>query len=130
MARAVFRLTNLANHLVVLQDTPGNVHTVIVPVGPGHVLVDIGIDARHGDGGWEAGSGSAHNRISIEIKSGGVERGARRRRREGELRGEMDRQQQLQDQEWRGPVSRRQPCYRPSKRWAASIVFGDGDQNG
>lgn len=44
LARA---LTNLADDLVVFQSTPGNVDTVIVPVGPGHMRVHIGIDPRH-----------------------------------------------------------------------------------
>lgn len=40
-------LTYLANDLVILKDTPGDVNAVIVPVRPGHMLVDIGIDTRH-----------------------------------------------------------------------------------
>lgn len=40
-------LTYLANDFVILEDTPGDVDAVIVPVRPGHMLVDIGIDTRH-----------------------------------------------------------------------------------
>jgi len=39
--------TDLAHHLIVLQLPPSDVHAVIVPVRPWHLLVDIGIDARH-----------------------------------------------------------------------------------
>lgn len=39
--------TYLANNFVILQHAPGNVDTVIVPIGPRHMLVDIGINARH-----------------------------------------------------------------------------------
>jgi hypothetical protein len=65
----VLASTNLANDLVVLKDTPGNVHTVIVPVGSWHVLVDIGVDARHGD------CRRLPNPPTIEIRCGGVTRG-------------------------------------------------------
>ena len=41
------RLTNLPHHLVILQHTPADVHTVIIPVCPRHLLVDIRIDSRH-----------------------------------------------------------------------------------
>lgn len=46
--RSVF--TYFAHDLVVLQDTPADVDTVIVPVCPGHLLIDVGVHARHGDG--------------------------------------------------------------------------------
>lgn len=39
--------TNLAHNFVVLQNAPGDVDAVIVPVGPRHGLVDICIDATH-----------------------------------------------------------------------------------
>lgn len=80
-------LTDLPDHLVILQNTPGDVHTVIVPVGPGHMFVDIGIDARHVDGGWQAESGSAHNETYIDDKKrrGREGRRAKRRRREGRI---------------------------------------------
>lgn len=41
--------TYLADDLVILQHAPGDVHTVVVPVGPRHVLIDIGVNARHSD---------------------------------------------------------------------------------
>lgn len=41
------KLTNLADHFVVFQHTPRNVYTVIIPVGPGHTLIDVCINARH-----------------------------------------------------------------------------------
>lgn len=44
-------LTDFADHLVVLKNAPGDIHAVVVPVGPWHVLIDISVDARHGDGG-------------------------------------------------------------------------------
>ena len=43
--------TDLAHYLVVLQNAPGYVDAVIVPIRSGHLLVDIGIDARHAAGG-------------------------------------------------------------------------------
>lgn len=39
--------TDLAHYLIVLQHAPSDVHTVIVPVGPWHLLVDICVDSRH-----------------------------------------------------------------------------------
>lgn len=42
-------LTYLANNFIIFQDTPGDIDTVVVPVGPRHMLVDISIDARHID---------------------------------------------------------------------------------
>lgn len=39
--------TDLAHYLVVLQVSPGDVHTVVVPVRPWHLLVDICVDACH-----------------------------------------------------------------------------------
>ena len=39
--------TNLAHNFIVLQDAPRNVHAVIVPVRPWHLLVDICIYTRH-----------------------------------------------------------------------------------
>ena len=47
-ARSVI-CTYFAHDLVVLQDSPADVDAVIVPVCPGHLLVDVGVDARHGD---------------------------------------------------------------------------------
>lgn len=61
--------TYLANDLVVLQHAPGNVHTVIVPVGPRHVLVDIGVNARHIESGWLPS-------LPTNGRCGGVTRGA------------------------------------------------------
>jgi hypothetical protein len=40
----VLSTPNLPDHLVVFQDAPGDVDRVVVPVGAGHVRVDIGID--------------------------------------------------------------------------------------
>lgn len=42
------RHTDLPNDLVVLDNSPTNVDAVVVPVGPGHVVVDIGVDSGHG----------------------------------------------------------------------------------
>lgn len=45
--------TYLADNLIVLQNTPRDVDTVIIPVCPRHVLVDVGVDASHaGRKGW------------------------------------------------------------------------------
>ena len=41
--------TYFAHDLVVLQHAPADVDAVIVPVCPGHLLVDVGVHARHGD---------------------------------------------------------------------------------
>ena len=41
-------ITYFADHLVVLEHAPGDIDAVVVPVGPRHVLVNIGIDTRHG----------------------------------------------------------------------------------
>lgn len=41
--------TDLSDNLIVLENTPRNSHRVVVPVRPGHVGVDIGVDARHFD---------------------------------------------------------------------------------
>ena len=41
----VFSAPNLADHFVVLQDAPRDVDRVVVPVGAGHVRIDVGIDA-------------------------------------------------------------------------------------
>jgi hypothetical protein len=41
----VLSAANLADYLVVLKHAPGNVDGVVVPVRPGHVRVDIGVDA-------------------------------------------------------------------------------------
>lgn len=87
-------LTDLANHLVILQNTPGDVHTVIVPVGPGHMFVNIGIDARHVDGGWQADPESAHNETFIDDKK-------RRGRKGGERRGVVARG----ELRWRGQTT-------------------------
>lgn len=46
------RITYLANDLVVLQYTPRNVDTIVVPIGPRHMLVNIGVNARHNDCRW------------------------------------------------------------------------------
>lgn len=42
--------TDFANNLVVLQNSPRNVDAIIVPIGPRHMLVHIGIYARHDEG--------------------------------------------------------------------------------
>jgi len=39
--------TDLAHDLVVLQHAPANVHAVVIPVCPRHLLVDIGVHTRH-----------------------------------------------------------------------------------
>jgi hypothetical protein len=39
--------TNLSHYFVVFQCTPGYVDAVIVPVGPGHISVDISIYPCH-----------------------------------------------------------------------------------
>jgi hypothetical protein len=41
------RHTNLSDDLVVFQNTPADINTVVVPVTAGHALVDIGVDTRH-----------------------------------------------------------------------------------
>jgi hypothetical protein len=46
------QITYLANNLIVLQHTPRNVDTIIVPIGPRHMLVDIGVNTRHDDRRW------------------------------------------------------------------------------
>ena len=40
--------TYLTHHLVVLQHSPGDVYAVIVPICSWHLLVDVGVDSRHG----------------------------------------------------------------------------------
>ena len=42
-----FPHTDLAHDLVVLQHTPADVYAVVVPVCPRHLLIDIGVHARH-----------------------------------------------------------------------------------
>ena len=42
--------TDLPNNLVVLENAPRDVDAVVVPIRPGHVLVDVGIDAGHAAG--------------------------------------------------------------------------------
>lgn len=39
--------TDLSDNLIILHHTPGNIHAVIVPVRPGHLLIDISIDPCH-----------------------------------------------------------------------------------
>ena len=39
--------TNLANNLVVLEQAPGYVDAIVVPVGPWHKRIDVGVHARH-----------------------------------------------------------------------------------
>lgn len=46
------RFTYLANNLVVLQHAPRNVDTIIVPIRPRHMVIDIVINARHDDRRW------------------------------------------------------------------------------
>lgn len=41
------RRTYLSDDFVILQHAPGDVDAVIVPIGPGHVLIDISVDASH-----------------------------------------------------------------------------------
>jgi hypothetical protein len=43
----VLSAADLSNNLVVFQDSPADINTVVVPVTAGHALVDIGVDARH-----------------------------------------------------------------------------------
>lgn len=62
--------TYLANNLVVLEHAPGNIDTVIIPVGPRHMLVDISVYTRHDDRRWVPSS------PTMEIRCGGVSRGA------------------------------------------------------
>ena len=38
---------DLLDDFVILQDAPRDVHAVVVPVRSWHVLVDVGVDARH-----------------------------------------------------------------------------------
>jgi hypothetical protein len=43
----VLSAANLSDDLVVFQNTPADINTVVVPVTAGHALVDIGVDTRH-----------------------------------------------------------------------------------
>jgi len=45
---SVYRRTNFSDNFVILQNPPTDVHAVVIPICPGHLLVDIGVDARHG----------------------------------------------------------------------------------
>lgn len=76
----VLSAANLADHLVVLQDAPGDVDRVVVPVGAGHVRVHIGVDT--GDAGCARRAVQRH---------AGQGRGSSRRRRASEClsRGEV-----------------------------------------
>ena len=47
----VCQLTDLAHNFIILQHAPSDVHTIVVPIGPWHLLIDIGIDTRHGAAG-------------------------------------------------------------------------------
>lgn len=49
LARGNCPPTYLAHDLVVVEHAPGYVDAVVVPVRPRHLLVDVGVDARH----WE-----------------------------------------------------------------------------
>ena len=117
--------TYLADHFVVFQNAPRNVHTIVVPIGPGHMLIDISIDARHDE--WQLSSNfkvseTTHNQSISTRKCGGVgirtaarAKGPRRKEHEKKQIGPEDRQQQLQDQESTDlskPCSR---CYRPDE---------------
>lgn len=42
--------TNLPHDLVVFQRTPGDINAVIIPVGSGHVFVDVCVHACHLEG--------------------------------------------------------------------------------
>lgn len=44
-------LTDLAYDLIVLQDSPGYIYAIVVPVCPWHLLVDICVDTRHSAAG-------------------------------------------------------------------------------
>lgn len=46
----VFAAADLADDLVVFEDAPGDVDRVVVPVGAGHVGIDIGVDTREARG--------------------------------------------------------------------------------
>lgn len=39
-----------------------NVHAVVVPISPGHVVVDVGVDSSHG--GW---SPTVSDRLTDEV---------------------------------------------------------------
>lgn len=118
--------TYLADHFVVFQNTPRNVHTIVVPIGPGHMLIDIGIDARHDE--WQLSSNfkvseTTHNQSISTRKCGGVGiRTATRAKGRNEKRNKKrqiepeDRQQQLQDQESTDLSKARSRCYRPDEK--------------
>ena len=61
--------TDLAHHLVVLENAPGDVDRVVVPVCPGHSGVDVCIDSSH------AGSRMKRNQQEGDcgFRDGGVE---------------------------------------------------------
>lgn len=59
-------LTYFSNHLIIFQDPPGDINAIIIPVCARHTVIDIGIDARHDDGGSQGAVGLAHNRYQIE----------------------------------------------------------------
>lgn len=40
-------LTDLANNLIVFEASPLDLNAVIIPVGPGHMGIDVGIYSRH-----------------------------------------------------------------------------------
>lgn len=56
-------VTNLADHLVVVHRTPRDVDAVVVPIGPRHVRVHIGIHARH------LATGLIMNRFEVHVQS-------------------------------------------------------------
>ena len=66
----VLSAANLADNLVVFQHAPRDVDRVVVPVGAGHVCVDIGIDA-----------GDARGAARVVERHGGSEGGVGRRGR-------------------------------------------------
>lgn len=55
--------TNLPHDFVVLQHAPGDVDTVIVPIRPWHMLVDICVDSRHSAAGLEAQRKAGRGRV-------------------------------------------------------------------
>lgn len=62
------RRTDLPHDLIVLQDAPRNIDAVIIPVGPGHVSVDVRIDTRHPGGGLVDGDEGKHGEDGDEAE--------------------------------------------------------------
>lgn len=65
-----FIRTYFAHHFIVLKHSPGDIDAIIIPVGPRHMLVDIGIDARHVGGGSRSVCESAHNQFEYQNAAG------------------------------------------------------------